>query len=96
VRPAHWPPRSDRDCPLDTARARCVWHVGGTAGEDKDGFHVAATASSLRVGESLHMTNCLAGKPRMRRGTGGGHLIERPAESVDSIPSESFSRKGGT
>jgi hypothetical protein len=33
VRPAHRPPRSDRGCPLDTAGARCLWHVGGTAGE---------------------------------------------------------------
>jgi hypothetical protein len=31
VHPAHRTPRSDRDCPLDTARARCLWHVGGTA-----------------------------------------------------------------
>jgi hypothetical protein len=27
---------SDRDCPLDTARDRCLWHVGGTAGEHED------------------------------------------------------------
>jgi hypothetical protein len=28
--------RSDRDCPLDTARARCLWHVGGTADGNDD------------------------------------------------------------
>jgi hypothetical protein len=27
---------SDRDCPLDTARARPLWHAGGTAGENND------------------------------------------------------------
>ena len=26
----------DRDCPLDTARTRCLWHAGGTAGEHDD------------------------------------------------------------
>jgi hypothetical protein len=30
--PASRPSRTDRDCPLDTARDRCLWHVGGTAG----------------------------------------------------------------
>jgi hypothetical protein len=34
--PVHWPPRSDRGCPLDTARDRCLWHVGGTTGENHD------------------------------------------------------------
>jgi hypothetical protein len=29
-RPAQRPSRSDRCCPLDTARDRCLWHVGGT------------------------------------------------------------------
>jgi hypothetical protein len=30
------PSVSDRGCPLDTAGDRCLWHVGGTAGEDDD------------------------------------------------------------
>lgn len=32
VRPAYWRLCSDRDCPLDTADDRCLWHAGGTAG----------------------------------------------------------------
>jgi hypothetical protein len=32
-RPAQRPSPTDRDCPLDTARDRCLWHAGGTAGE---------------------------------------------------------------
>ena len=32
--PPSGPSRNDRDCPLDTARARCLWHAGGTAGEN--------------------------------------------------------------
>jgi hypothetical protein len=35
-RPAQRPPSSDRDCPLDTASDRCLWHAGGTAGENDD------------------------------------------------------------
>jgi hypothetical protein len=34
--PAHRSPSSDRDCPLRTARDRCLWHAGGTAGENDD------------------------------------------------------------
>jgi hypothetical protein len=33
-RPAYRPPWSDRDCLLITARARCLWHAGGTASEN--------------------------------------------------------------
>jgi hypothetical protein len=36
VRPAQWLYPSDRDYPLHTARDRCLWHVGGTAGEHDD------------------------------------------------------------
>jgi hypothetical protein len=32
--PAQRSCRIDRDCPLDTARARCLWHADGTAGEN--------------------------------------------------------------
>jgi hypothetical protein len=34
--PAQWPASSDRDCPLDTAGDRYLWHVGGTADENDD------------------------------------------------------------
>ena len=36
VQPAQRLSPSDRDCPLDTARDRCLWHAGGTAGENDD------------------------------------------------------------
>jgi hypothetical protein len=45
VRPAYPAPRSDRDCPLDTVHDRCLWHVGGTAGEDGDGSYLVATVA---------------------------------------------------
>jgi hypothetical protein len=32
--PAQRSYRIYRDCPLDIARARCLWHAGGTAGEN--------------------------------------------------------------
>jgi hypothetical protein len=50
VRAAQRPPRSDRDCLLDTARDRCLWHVGGTAGENDDRSHLVATVPSLTAG----------------------------------------------
>jgi hypothetical protein len=46
--PAAFP--SDRDYPLHTARDRCLWHAGGTAGENDDGSNVAATAASSTGG----------------------------------------------
>ena len=36
ARPAHGSSRSNRGCPLDTAGDRCLWHAGGTAGENDD------------------------------------------------------------
>ena len=36
VHPAQPPSPSDRECPLDTARDRCLWHAGGTAAENDD------------------------------------------------------------
>jgi hypothetical protein len=39
-------PGSDRGCPLDTARARCLWHAGGTADENYYLPRVEATAPS--------------------------------------------------
>jgi SLT domain-containing protein len=33
---------SNRDCPLDTAGARSLWHAGGMASEDDDCAHLAA------------------------------------------------------
>ena len=33
--PAQRSSRRDRDCPLNTARGRCLWQAGGTAGENK-------------------------------------------------------------
>ena len=41
-RPGQRPSLSDRDCPLRTAGDRCLWHAGGTAGENNDRSHVAA------------------------------------------------------
>jgi hypothetical protein len=35
-RPAQQRSRSDRECPLDTAGDRCLWHVGGTTKENDD------------------------------------------------------------
>jgi hypothetical protein len=47
--PAQRPSPSDRDCPLHTARDRCLWHVGGTAGED-DSVLRGAVGPTLTAG----------------------------------------------
>jgi hypothetical protein len=49
-RPAQLPPRSGRDCLLDPACVRCLWQVGGTAGENNDDSHVTAMAPSSARG----------------------------------------------
>ena len=35
-RPVHWSSGSDRDCPLDTAGVRRLWHAGGTADKNDE------------------------------------------------------------
>jgi hypothetical protein len=50
VRPAQPPSPSDREYPLDTAGDRCLWHAGGTAGENDEARTLAATAPSSAQG----------------------------------------------
>ena len=70
-RPAQRPSRSDRDCPLDTAGARCRWHMDGTVGDDDDDSHLAATAPNSTVGEGYPGGHRLVGKGRQARGSLG-------------------------
>ena len=46
VSAAHRPTTSDRGCPLDTAGDRCLWHAGGTAGQN-DAFPAGGDGSQL-------------------------------------------------
>jgi hypothetical protein len=55
-RPAQPPSRSDRDCPPDTARACCLWHAGGTAGEN---------ASLARAGNGSQLVGRIRPVPRV-------------------------------
>jgi hypothetical protein len=67
--------RSDRDCPLDTARDRCLWRVGGTAGENDDRSH---------VGGGFHLDRRVRpafGNQRPRASRGGGAAAFRSEES---------------
>jgi hypothetical protein len=65
------PPRSDRDCPLDTAGDRCLWHVGGTAGENDDCSHATVTAPPQPLGEARPRSPLLRG-PAVEDGTAAG------------------------
>jgi hypothetical protein len=61
VRPAQRSSPSDRDCPLDTARDRCLWHVGGTSWKRQFGFvnsdffktHAATQAQFAELSRNL-------------------------------------------
>jgi hypothetical protein len=52
LRPAERPSMSDRGRPLDTAGVRCLWHAGGTAGENGNAPRLAVMASGLAEGEA--------------------------------------------
>jgi hypothetical protein len=68
-RPAQRPASSDRDCPLDTACDRCLWHVGGTAGEN-DGARTWPLWLQLYCWvRPVLADHRLVGKPRRRRGS---------------------------
>jgi hypothetical protein len=67
VRPALRPSPSDRGCPLDTARARCLWHAGGTAGEDDRASYLAAVGPAHAMGEAVQDDH----RPRWQAATGG-------------------------
>jgi hypothetical protein len=79
VRPASRPSRSDRDCPPDTAGDRCLWHAGGTAGDNDDRSQLVTTGFQLvrRVRPILGLL------PLSTRGTAtassaAGWLLRRP------------------
>jgi hypothetical protein len=69
VRPAKRSSPSDRDCPLDTAGDRCLWHVGGTAGENDDALTWRRRLQLDFSVRPVRGDDCLVGKPRRRRGS---------------------------
>jgi hypothetical protein len=68
VRPAQSPSPSDRDCPLHTAGDRCLWHVGGTAGEHEDARTWRRRLRAEPEGEDRPAGPCFVSKLRTRRG----------------------------
>jgi hypothetical protein len=84
VRPAHRPPRNDRGCPLRTARDRCLWHAGGTAGEND---HLTRGGDGSQLVQRLRPVlgdHRLVGKPRMRRGSSCGPVWSRTPPALRS------------
>jgi hypothetical protein len=79
---------SDRECPLDTAGDRCLWHAGGMAGENVD---VRTWRRRLQVDcwvRPVRGDACLVGKPRRRRGSWlplGHGSFEASFRSVRSV-----------
>jgi hypothetical protein len=63
-RPAQRSDGSDRGCPLDTVVVRLMWHASGTVGENGDGSHLTATATSSSWGLGpTSATHRIDGKP---------------------------------
>jgi hypothetical protein len=60
---------SDRGCPLDTAGDRCLWHAGGTAGENDEGRTWPRRPRLDCWVRPVRGDHCLVGKPRRRRGS---------------------------
>jgi hypothetical protein len=82
----HRPFRSDRDCPPDTAGDRCLWHVGGTAGEYEDapsdggGSHLNRRVRPVLGDHGLVGTSRMARASRVgdSKGEGDGTTITGP------------------
>src|SRR5829696_1591984 len=62
ARPAKRPSSSDRDCPLVTAGDRCLWHAGGTTGEDDVARRGSHGLQLQRRGRSVQGDTSLVGK----------------------------------
>jgi hypothetical protein len=68
-----------RGCLLGTGQDCCEWHASGTAGEDDDRSHVAATAPNSAGGEAVLGDHRLVGKsPKGSRQPGLGDLNSAP------------------
>jgi hypothetical protein len=66
--PVQPPSPSDRECPLHTARDRCLWHVGGAAGEND---HLARGGNGSQLGQKVSPSSVTtASWARARRAPG--------------------------
>jgi len=86
VRPAHRPPRIDRDCPLHTAGDRCLWHAGGTAGENDEARTWRGRLPARPEVGTVRGDDCLVGEPRRRRGRRLPLGCEQPSSRLIGVP----------
>jgi hypothetical protein len=80
VRPAHRPSPSDRGCPLDTVGDRCLWHAGGTAGQN-DAFPAGGDGSQFD-----RRARSVFGDPSPRGQEPGGLAADRWGDSNSTSP----------
>jgi hypothetical protein len=66
---------SDRGCPLNTARNRCLWHAGGTPTRTTMLVLAATAPSSPRSVRPIPGDHCMLARARRARGTKGGRLL---------------------
>jgi hypothetical protein len=77
---------SDRDCPLHTARDRCLWHAGGTTGENDD---AGTWRQQFLLGQWVRLVSGdyrLVGKGR-RPAAGGGWESPTPPPGPSRLAS---------
>src|SRR5512133_1436733 len=82
---AQRPSRSDRGCPLDTAGDRCLWHVGGTAGENDVAAPVGEGSPPAGRVRLIPGDDGLVGKPRSGAAASdrpGSWSVEPPAPAA--------------
>jgi hypothetical protein len=100
VRPAKRSSPSDRDCPLVTARARSLWHAGGTAGENDDALTWRRRLQLDFSVRPVRGDDCLVGKPRRRRGSPGFPLgyesFEQRSAGCSPVPNRRIYRGRGS
>jgi hypothetical protein len=90
---AQRPPPSDRECPLDTAGDRCLWHAGGTPGETTMAAPADAPTLIIARGRSLATAASLVEVQDRRNGTrcdcqpwhGSSPLPETPSELTPEV-----------
>ena len=82
---AQRPSWSDRECPLVTAGDRCLWHAGGTAGQN-DGFPAGGDGSPLagRVRPPRVTTVSLASCEAARQPVAGRITSVEPPDQLPS------------
>jgi hypothetical protein len=86
---------SDRECPLDTAGDRSLWHAGGTAGENDDARAWRRRLPARLLGRLVLGDQCLVGRSpkgsrQPRRDSGSDPNLVGPRTEIFPNPIRRF------